>query len=170
MSLVEQYDIGRRIRARLALGNATIAAASSAAPSSSTGVSVDRQEAGLRHYYSCKAIVSGAFTAGSSLQTVTMGINVQHSSDGTSWDAFSTATKPSDVTWGSSSTGNSAGSTGGTEYDTIEQPVSLQNARRYLRVTLDAPTFATSTSGQSLAVHGVLVFGGADELPANAST
>lgn len=165
MGLSEQLDIGNRIRSRTAIVNTAIQQTSAANPSSDTGVTIDRQAAGLRHYYSAKAVVSGAFTGGSSLRTVTLAISMQHSSDGTSWDAYSTGTEPSAVQWGSSSTGNTAGTTAGTEYNTVEQRVQLASARRYIRVNLEAATFNNSSSGD-LNVHGVLIFGGPDELEA----
>lgn len=164
MSLVEQFDGGSRTRARTALGNTSLTQSSAAAPTSSTGLTIDRQETGLRHYYSAKAVVSGLFTAGSSEQVATLSINVQHSSDGTSWDSFSTATKPDAVTFGTTAGAN--GTTGGTEDNTVEQRVNLLTARRYIRVTLDAPSYANCSSGHRLDVHGVLEFSGPDELPA----
>lgn len=166
MSLVEQFNIGSRVKAKLALGNTSITQTSAAAATTQDGVTIDRNESGLRRYYSCKAVVSAAFTAGSSLTKATMTLNFQHSSDGTSWDNYSTGTVPSAVQWGATSSGNSAGSTGGTEYDTVEQSVNLNGARRYVRIQVPAPTFADCSSGQSFAAHGVVVFGGPDELPA----
>lgn len=166
MSISEQYNAGARIRARLALANTAITQSSAAAATTQDGVTVDRNESGLRRYYSCKAIVSGAFTGGSSQRTATLTLNFQHSSDGTSWDNYSTGTVPTAVAWGSTSTGGGSGTTGGTEYDTVEQSVNLNGARRYVRIQVPAPTFQDCSSGVSLNVHGVIVFGGADELPA----
>jgi hypothetical protein len=166
MSLNQQYDIGSKVVARLALGNFATTQSSAAAATTQDGVTIDRQD-GLRGYYSCKSIVSAAFTAGSSQVTATLALDFEHSSDGTSWDAFSTGTEPSAVTWGSTSTGGSTGTTGGTDYDTIEQSVNLVGARRYVRLQLPAPTFADCSSGSFFTGHGVIVFGGADELPAN---
>lgn len=167
MSLNQQYDVGARIVARLALGNfATTAGSGGAALTTQDGVTIDRDD-GLRGYYSCKAIVSAAFTGGSSQRTGSVALNFQHSSDGTSWDNYSTATVPSAVEWGSTSTGGTTGATGGTEYDTVEQRVSLNGARRYVRIQLPAPTFQDCSSGSILTGHGVIVFGGADENPAN---
>jgi hypothetical protein len=61
--------------------------------------------------------------------------------------------------------GTTAGGT--TDYDTIEQSVNLNAARRYVRVQIPAPTFAGSSSGQGAFTGGaILVFGGGEELPA----
>jgi len=167
MSLSEQYDIGSRIKVKTALENyATTNDSDGAALTTQDGITIDRQESGLGHYYSCKAAVSGAFTAASSQRTVTATLEFQHSSDGTSWEDFSTATAGS-VTWGSTSTGGSTGTTAGTDYAAVEQKVNLRTARRYIRVSLPPVAFADCSSGYELNVHGVVVFGGADELPAS---
>jgi hypothetical protein len=56
---------------------------------------------------------------------------------------------------------------GTTDYKTVEQSVNLNGARRYLRVSIPAPTFATSSSGQGVFSGQVsVIFGGGDELPA----
>jgi hypothetical protein len=93
-------------------------------------------------------------------------LNVQHSSDGTSWDNYSTGTVPTAAAFGSTSTGGSTGTTGGTAYNTVEQSINLNGARRYVRIQVPAPTFQDCSSGSVLAFAGTLVFGGADELPA----
>ncbi len=166
MSLSEQFNVGKRIKARSALPNTTITQSSAAASTTQDGLTIDRNAAGLRRYYSCKAIVSGALTSNSSMAQVTFTLNFQHSSDGTSWDNYSTGTVPTNV-WGTSSSGNTAASTSGGTYQTVEQSVNLNGGRRYVRIQIPAAAaFSDCSSGQSLAVHGVVVFGGADELPA----
>ena len=165
MSLGEQYNIGARIKVKVALTNTSITQSSAALATSSTGHAVNRNDSGLRRYYSCKAVVAGAFTGASSQRTGALTMGVQHSSDGTSWDAFSTGTAVS-ATWGSTSTGGSTGATGGVAFNSVEQSVNLVRARQFLRIVLDAPTFQDCSSGSSLAVAGTFVFGGADELPA----
>ncbi len=67
MSLSEQYNVGSRIHAKTAIPNFDTTQSSAAAATTQDGVTIDRQETGLSHYYSCKAVVSAAFTAGSSL-------------------------------------------------------------------------------------------------------
>lgn len=166
MSLSEQFNVGARIHARTALANVSITHSSAAAATTQDGITVDRRESGLGHYYSCKAIVSGALNALSSAMTASLTLNFQHSSDGTSWDSFSTATVPTAVVWGATSSGYAGGSTAGTEYDTVEQSVNLNGARRYVRIQVPAPTYTDCSSGTYLNVHGVIVFGGADTLPA----
>jgi hypothetical protein len=93
MSLKHQYDIGRQIKAY-----AGIALTSAGIPSSSGGVAqngatIDRL-ALARQYYSCRSVVRGRFVA-STVNAVTLAASFQHSSDGTSWDNFSTATNAS---------------------------------------------------------------------------
>lgn len=159
MSLSEQYNVGARIKAVMASTSLSISQSTAAAATTQDGLTIDRQLLG-RRYYSAKAIVAMAFTAANSSRTATLGINVQHSSDGTSWDNYSTATVPTVTTFGADTGGT-------TDYDTVEQSVNLNGARRYIRVQVPAPTYATSSSGMGVFSGGaVLVFGGGDELPA----
>ncbi len=160
MSLVEQFNIGSRIKGVVASTSLSIAQTSAAGATTQDGLTVDRTTLG-RRYYSAKAIAAFSFTAASSMRTATVAINVQHSSDGTSWDNYSTATVPTAIVFGATSGSLS------TDYKTVEQSVNLNGARRYLRVQIPAPTFADCSSGQGVFSGGaLLVFGGGDELPA----
>lgn len=166
MSLVEQFNIGSRVKGVTALAT-QITQTSNTAATTQDGLTIDRNQSGLGRYYSCKFVVGGQFLYGASsahIATVAS-LNVQHSSDGTSWDNFSTATVPSTVTWGSSS-GAAVGTTAGTAEAEIEQSVNLNGARRYIRVQVPAPTFSDCSSGSVLSIAAVCVFGGADTLPA----
>jgi len=165
-SLIASFDIGNMVKVVTAAVPVSITQTSAAAATTQDGVTVDRNVSGLRRYYSCKAAAIGSFTGGSSMRNATLSLNFQHSSDGTSWDNYSTATVPSAVMWGATSSGNAAGSTNGTEYDSVEQRVNLNGARRYIRMQIPVPTFQDCSSGVSLSVAGVIVFGGPDELPA----
>lgn len=167
MSLSEQFNIGARIKSKTAMA-IQVTQTSTAAATTQDGLTIDRQESGLGHYYSAKAIVCAQFLyAASSAHTATLtGLNFQHSSDGTSWDNYSTATVPSSVVIGATSAGHTHGTTGGTANNEIEQSVNLVGARRYVRVQLPAPTFSDCSSGSVLTVAGVLVFGGPDTFPA----
>lgn len=166
MSLVNTLNVGAFIRARTALVNAAITQTSATLATTQDGVTVDRNAAGLRRYYSCKAVVSAAFTGDSSMTVGSMTLNFQHSSDGTSWDNFSTGTVPTAAIWGNTSSGSAVDSTAGAAYGTVEQSVNLNGARRYVRIQVPAPTFPSCSSGFSFNAHGIIVFGGADELPA----
>ncbi len=168
MSLTEQFNIGARVKGVTALA-AAVTQSSAAAATTQDGVTIDRNTSGLRRYYSCKASVGGQFLYGASSQHTASiaSLNFQHSSDGTSWDNYSTATVPTvAIVWGASSSGNAALTTAGTEADVIEQSVNLNGARRYIRVQVPAPTFTDCSSGSVLTLGGIIVFGGADELPA----
>jgi hypothetical protein len=161
MSLSEQYNIGARITAKLASTSLSIAQTSAAAATTQDGLTIDRNESGFKRFYSAKAIAAFSFTAASSNRTATIGINFQHSSDGTSWDNYSTATVPTAVTFGSTA------ATASTDYDTVEQSVNLNGARRYVRVQIPAPTYSDCSSGQGVfSGSAVIVFGGGDELVA----
>ncbi len=161
MSLSEQYNVGARITAQMATTSLSISQTSAAAATTQDGLTVDRQATGFKRFYSCKAIAAFSFTSASSQRTATLGINFQHSSDGTSWDNYSTATVPSVVTFGATSGSLS------TDYDTIEQSVNLNGARRYVRVQIPAPTYSDCSSGQGVfSGSAVIVFGGGDQLVA----
>jgi hypothetical protein len=166
MSLTEQFDIASRVKVRTSLGNTAITQSSASAPAATTGEAVDRNESGLRRYYSCAAVVTGFYSAGSSQQTASATLTFQHSSDGTSWDNYSTATNPSVVVWGATSSGYASGTTAGTETDSVKMNINLNGARRYVRIQVPAPTYSDCSSGKQLNVQGIIVFGGADELPA----
>ena len=158
MSLIEQFDVGRRIKAQ-----AGIAFTSAGIPSSSGGVAqngaaIDRL-ALPRQYYSCRSVIRGRFVA-STINAVSLAASFQHSSDGTSWDNFSTATNVSKAFGSTAATGAQA------VEDAVEQNVNLLGVRRYVRQVM-TPTFTSATSGDFLYDHGSVVFGGADELPSS---
>lgn len=158
MSLKTSYDIGRQIKAY-----AGVALTSTPVPSSSgaaaNGATIDRQ-ALARQYYSCRSIIR-ARLVGSTVAAATLAASFQHSSDGTSWDNYSTATNASAAIGSTASTGASQAVEG-----LVEQPVSLVGARRYVRQVL-TPTFISATSGDNLYYQGSVVFGGSDEQPSS---
>ena len=161
MSLNAQYNVGARIKAVMGTTSLSISQTSNTPATTQDGLTIDRTSL-ARRYYSCKSVAAFSYLAASSQTVATIGINFQHSSDGTSWDSFSTGTVPTVVTFGTSST---AGGT--TDYDTVEQSVNLNGARRYVRCQILTPTYANCSSGQGVFSGGaVIVFGGADELPA----
>lgn len=166
MSLPESFNIGGKIRGVTALAT-QITQTSNTAATTQDGLTIDRNASGRKRYYSAKFVVAGQFLYGASSAhtAVVASLNVQHSSDGTSWDSYSTGTVPSAVTWGATSAGNTAGTTAGTASNEIEQSVNLVGARRYIRVQIPAPTFSDCSSGSVLSVAAVCVFGGADTLP-----
>lgn len=169
MSALEQsFNIGSYVKGRTALA-AVVGQTSNTPATTQDGITVDRNESGLRRYYSCKAIVGGQFLYGaSSAHTASLAsLNFQHSSDGTSWDNYSTGSVPTvAVVFGATSAGNAAGTTAGNAVGAIEQSVNLNGARRYIRIQVPAPTFSDCSSGSVLTLGAVIVFGGADELPA----
>jgi hypothetical protein len=155
MSLSRSYDGGRILRTI-----AGVAHSSAAVPSSSgaalTGATIDRQ-AFDRRYYSCRSVGRARFV-GSTIQNLLLAMSFQHSSDGTSWDNFSTATNLSGAIGSTAATGAQA------VEGSVDQPVSLVGARRYIRQVL-TPTFSSGTSGDNAYFSGVLVLAGADEQP-----
>jgi len=155
MSLNDQYDIGRQLVA-------AVGVSPTVTPSSSGGVAVNGgtidRLAYSRRYYSAKSIGRGLLVA-STQGAGTLAASFQHSSDGTSWDNYSTATNASKAFGSTGTTGSNTGVS-----DVVEQPVSLAGARRYIRQVL-TPSFPSGTSGDSFSYSGVVVLGGSDELP-----
>ena len=157
MSAANTYDAGNLVKAMPGIpSTGTIPSSSGAAIN---GVAIDRLSLG-RRYYACRSILQGRLV-GSTQQTATINATFQHSSDGTSWDNYSTATNPTAVAIGST------GATGAQSTDGIvEQAVNLRAARRYVRQVATAPVFALTTSGDTLCLGGSVVFCGPDESPA----
>jgi hypothetical protein len=159
MSLNESINIGARIKAVQGTSNLAISQSTATAATTQDGLTIDRTLLG-RRYYSCKAIAAFGYLPAATGTQATLGINFQHSSDGTSWDNFSTGTVPTAITFGNTTVAT-------TDYKTVEQSVNLTGARRYVRMQVPPPTYGTSSSGQGVfSGAGVIVFGGADELVA----
>lgn len=155
MSL-EAYNVGKFIRVQPGLNPTTVPSSSGGA--TSNGLTIDRLALN-RRYYSCKSAVTARLT-GSTQQALSLAATFQHSSDGTSWDNFSTATN-------ATGTVGSTGATGAQSTDgVVEQVVNLRSARRYVRQVV-VPTFTLTTSGDNAILAGVVVFGGADENPSS---
>lgn len=156
MSLSEQFNFGVRAKTVLGTTSVSLSQTSNTATTGVNGQTIDRNTSGYKRYYSCKAALIASFVAASSQRTATIAVNVEHSSDGTSWDSYATGTA---ATFGSTN--------GTTHYQVAETNVNLNGARRYIRVVLPAPTYADCSSGQGVfSGMGVVVFGGADTLPA----
>lgn len=155
MGKASQYDAGKSVKVMPGLAPTTVPSSSGAA---TNGLTIDRLALG-RLYQSCRSFVTGRFT-GSTQQTVSLGVTFQHSSDGTSWDNYSTDTTPTAVAIGST------GATGAQSTDgVVEQTVNLAAARQYVRLVAGAPTFSLTTSGDNVVMGGGVVFAGPDELP-----
>jgi hypothetical protein len=149
MSLKTSYDIGRQIKAcrrRVHLGGRAVELRRGA-----HGATIDRQALGGSTTAAVRS--SAAASSGPPCRTVTLAMSFQHSSDGTSWDNYSTATNASKAIGSTGATGAQA------VEDVVEQPVSLVGARRYVRQVL-TPTFSGGTSGDILYDQGSVVFGG----------
>lgn len=155
MSLSRQYDGGRLLKVVAGVAHTSAAVASSSG-AALTGATIDRQSFD-RRYYSCRSLGRGRFV-GSSVANVSIGMSFQHSSDGTSWDNFSTATNASAAIGSTGATGAQAAE------GQAEQPVSLVGARRYIRQVL-TPTFSSGTSGDNAYFSGSVILAGADEWP-----
>lgn len=156
MSFTEQTNVGARIKAVMATTSLSISQTSNTAATTQDGLSIDRVQLG-RRYLSCKAVAAFGYVASTTAKTAGLAVTIQHSSDGTSWDNWTTG---SSVTFGNSTAGT-------TDYDTAETSANLVGARRYLRVQIPVPTYSDCSSGQGVFSGGaVIVFGGADELPA----
>lgn len=163
MSLSEQYNVGARIFAVPALEQLNVRSSSTNATTEAVGVAIDRQALG-RQYYSCKALVAITLTGASSQRIVTVAAGLEHSdSSGGTYADYSTASNVSTVV-GTSSSGSTKDTTGG-QQEVAQMSIDLNSAKRWIRIAL-TPTFGTSSSGDAVDMQGVIVFGGADELPA----
>lgn len=152
-------NFGGKVKSVPGTTSLSISQTSAAGATTQDGLTIDRYQLG-RRYYSCKSAFVASYTAATSSRSATVTLNFQHSSDGTSWDNFSTGTVPSAKTFGADTGGT-------TDYDSVEQSVNLIGARRYVRMQIATPTFADSSSGQGVfSGMGVLIFGGGDEAPA----
>jgi hypothetical protein len=157
MSIGRSYDGGRLGKLVAGIALTTTPVPSSSGGVTANGATIDRQALD-RRYYSAKSFVRGRFTSTGTVNSVTAALTFQHSSDGTSWDNYSTATN-------ASKTFGSTGATGAQAVeDVAEQPISLVGARRYIRQVM-VPTFASATSGDSFGYQGTVLLTGADETP-----
>jgi hypothetical protein len=156
MSVARSYDGGARLLTRAGINLTSAGVPSSSGGVAANGASIDRHALD-RRYYSCRSIVRGRFV-GSTINAVTLAASFQHSSDGTSWDNFSTGTNASAAL-------GSTGATGAQAVEgVVEQRVNLLSARRYIRQVM-TPTFAAATSGDIVYYQGSVVFTGGDEAP-----
>lgn len=156
MSYTEQSNVGARIKGALATTSLSLSQSSATAMTTQDGQTVDRLSITTHRFNSVKAIGTFSFVAASSQRTAALAVNIQHSSDGTSWDTLASGTA---ATFGSTN--------GTTHYQTVETSASLIGARRYLRVQIPAATYADCSSGQGVFSGMVtFVFGGPDNLPA----
>ena len=169
-------DIGRYVDySANAVPAVTLAAGTSMLASTAQALSsvvIDRL-ALPRMYRSCVLVVGAELTAPTAFTgTVTVKVQDAAASSGPYTD-YSTATQPSTVTLGStSSTGfntfdsgvQPAGSSAPTGLASqILQPIDLGAARRYIQAVV-TPTMGSSSSGV-LSIGAAFVFGGAEELP-----
>jgi hypothetical protein len=154
MSLAQQFDIGRYIHGTAALAPVTINSSAGAAQS---GITIDRQAYG-RGYHSASILAAVKLT-GSTVQAVAVAVAFEHSSDGSSWDSYSTGSNVSKAIGSTGATGAQAVN------DVVNAPVNLAGARRYVRAVV-TPTFSATSSGDTAALAAIAALGGADELPA----
>ena len=159
MSLIDSYNVGYSVKGVQGTSSLSISQTSGTAATTQDGLTIDRN-ALSRKYYSCRVSGLFGFTAASSQTVASLTLNFQHSSDGTSWDNYSTATVPTAVSFGSTSSFT-------TDYKEVAQLVNLNGARRFVRCQIPAPTYANCSSGQGVFSGGVtVIFGGADTYPA----
>lgn len=158
MSLSRQFGGGAYMRSAAGVAPTTAGVSStSTGLAAVNGPTIDRQ-AYSRSYFSCRSVARGRFV-GSSVGAATLAAAFQHSSDGTSWDNFSTATNVTGAVGSITATGAQSAVDG-----FAEQIVSLQGARRYIRQVI-TPAFVATTAGDVLYYAGNVILTGADELP-----
>lgn len=157
MSLSRQYGGGATVKAAPGVAPTTaFVSSTSTGLAAVNGPTIDRL-AYDRRYYSCRSVVRGRFI-GSSVNAASLAAAFQHSSDGTSWDSYSTATNASGALGSTAATGAQ------TADGFAEQVISLVGARRYIR-QVATPAFVGTSAGDGITYAGTVVLTGADELP-----
>lgn len=152
------HDIGAYITSRAGLAPVTINSDSTGAGDNQDGLVIDRLNDLGQLCLSAKAVVHGHRTGSTGKQS-TLTLSVLHSdTSGSGFTAFSTDTNPADVTVGTTSTGTPSAD------EVIEQDVDLAGAKQFIKLRATADFTATS-SGESVALDGVVIFGGAGEVP-----
>ena len=155
-----QRDIGAIIAGHFGLANVTITSDTTSDNDPQYGPSIDRLNLG-RRYLSCKVLVPFQ-AAVSNGKKASVSAGIQDSGDGSSWADYSTDTEPGATVLGTSAT--SASSTGGNS--AAYHNVDLTRARRYIRMKATADLSASSSSNNNVALAGVVVFAGAEAVPA----
>ena len=148
-------DIGAYITSRYGIAITSVTAAGTGDATEVDGETVDRFALGGRNQ-SAKMIVAVQATLTSD-KTITIEGNFQDSTNDSDWVDHGAALAAATVC---------TGQTGGTEEEgVIELDVDLSSANRYVRIQVTPDMSHTGTD--TALVAGVIVFGGADALPAS---
>jgi hypothetical protein len=151
MSLMGSRDINSEIAVRRAAANTAVTAGGGGDNSAVTGVIIDRASLGWAE----SLVVAIPFTTTlAAAQTLSVNWTLQHGEDSGLSDAATLATS------GAAVVATGAGTVAGQ----VEGGVSLRGARRYVRLNFTPDLSAGSTD--TAALSAVLVFGGANRLPA----
>lgn len=163
MNVADVFNVGSLIKAEVGLDAQTVNSCTTSAGDTLFGPAIDRLALRDR-YRSAKVVLGGSavLTQATSTHGITAVLvpGIQHSSDATSWDAWSTGTVPS-KTLGVTTSATATGARG-----TAEQSVNLSGARRYVRMTASAAMTLSTSTTDSVAVAGTIVFGGGETTPA----
>jgi hypothetical protein len=146
-------DIGSYILAKNAMAALASTAAGSGDASEVNGIAIDRLALGST-YQSAKLVVAVSSTLTSG-KTVSVAANFQDSPNNSDWTDYGTALASTVVSTATSSTAF---------YGEASLDVNLNGADRYVRVQVTSDLSYTGTD--TAITTGVIVFGGAEELPA----
>jgi hypothetical protein len=152
--IVLQKDVASLGKLRELSGPASATAASTGDSSTTTGTTVDRM--GFAAGSLPNSLIAGvpwAATLATS-KTLSIGYAVQDSADGSNWSDYQTAT------YAVVATGSTAASS---LQGTLEIPVNLSSARRYIRANFAIDLSATQTD--TAIARAVGFFAGFDRLP-----
>ena len=157
--LAASYNIGTILKtADTALKHTVFVASSTvgAGGVDSAGVDIDRRGQ-TRRYRTALFIVNAESTTLGNAKTISAGLRMQHSSDGTSWDNLTTETT---FTMGTTTTSTADA----TPSKSFVHNAPLNGARRHIRGVLN-PSWTTTATAELINYNGILVYAGADEYP-----
>lgn len=166
MSVSLQHDIARYIGAVHGIDGRIIATCTTEDNDTYTGRTVDRRLLDDRAGSAVAALMLSFVGGPANAKDLRATFKVQHSSDASSWDDFSTGTALSSAA-GALQVGSTTTSTNIEKSRVFSQRVDLRTARRYVRMIATPDASATSSENYSMA--GMWAFGGYQELPPDAT-
>lgn len=146
--MIRFVDLGSHVKAAV-VGAGTATAGGSGDNTKVTGQTINRQD------YLSGVLVIAFKAALSEGKTVSFAVEVQESSDGSSWDTA--------VVLQAATVAATGGAGGSTEYGTVEINENLKGRKKYVRYNITPDLSATSTD--TLTWGAAFVLGGASKLP-----
>lgn len=156
MSVSEFRDLSRYVPIVHGLTPRTIATCTTADGDTYNGRTVDRRQLDDRAQSAIASVTAGFIGGPANTKTLSLTLSMQHSSDASSWENFSTANNVTKVI------GSTTTSTDVVGYGVAQMRVDLTTARRYIRMVC-VPD-ASATSSEDYGISGQWAFGGLQAL------